>query len=247
MASGWDLEQGRQSVLGVHERPRNAPPINPDYNVFGQRLSAVGIGQVFYQPHRFPGDWHINLGNLQRMMLHHVQLSDAKQLICGIASGIRDWELMVKYSSKGKNDPSLDPFVFTSANLLEKRLMSDADLLKLRSKEIKHVDTAIREGYARLPPITAGTRLAYNQDVRNSEIWERLYMALFGGIALVGPMLIMVLYKHQLSSILTVSVCNPETVLGAVAAYAAVLVVFIGTIRDYRIMGVAMKETLTEL
>ncbi|KAH9223720.1 hypothetical protein DL95DRAFT_379735 [Leptodontidium sp. 2 PMI_412] len=263
MASGWDLEQGRQPVLGVHERPHNAPPIDPDYNVFGQRLSAVGIDQVFYQPHKFPGDWHINLGNLQRMMLHHVQrelveeVSKMKEAgsmdqaqagritsaLSSYTSGIRDWELMVKYSSKGKSDPSLDPFVFTSANLLEKRLMSDAGLVKLRSREIKHVDTAIKEGNAFLPPITAGTRLAYNQDMRNSERWDRLYMALFGGIAVVGPMLIMVLYKHQLSSILTVSVCvflfglwmaffstgNPETVLAAVAAYAAVLVVFIGT------------------
>jgi hypothetical protein len=68
-------------------------------------------------------------------------------------------------------------------------------------------------------------------------------MALFGGVALVGPMLIMVLYKHLLTSLLTTSIAvfvfslflatfstgSPETVLGAVAAYAAVLVVFVGT------------------
>ena len=150
---------------------------------------------------------------------------------------------MVAYSAKAKSDPSLDPFVFTSANLLEMKLMSDAGLVQLRSKKMKDVDTAIKNDYAVLPPITAHTRKAHNRYVRKSEIWERLYMALFGGIALVGPMLIMVLYKHQLSSILTVSICvflfgllmalfstgSPEMVLAAVAAYAAVLVVFIGT------------------
>jgi Family of unknown function (DUF6594) len=149
---------------------------------------------------------------------------------------------MVEYSAKAKSDPSLDPFVFTSANSLEMKLMSDVGLVQLRSQEMKRVDTAIRSDYAVLPPIAFATRKEHNRYARKSEIWKRLYMALFGGIALVGPMLIMVLYKHQLSSILTVSICvflfgllmaffstgSPETVLAAVAAYAAVLVVFIG-------------------
>jgi hypothetical protein len=146
---------------------------------------------------------------------------------------------MVACSAKAKSDPSLDPFVFTSANLLEMELMSDAGLVRSN----KDAGTALSNGDVVLPPITRRTRKAHNRYVRKREIWERLYMALFGGIALVGPMLIMVLCKHQLSSILTVSICvflfgllmalfstsSPETVLTAVAAYAAVLVVFIGT------------------
>jgi hypothetical protein len=68
-------------------------------------------------------------------------------------------------------------------------------------------------------------------------------MAAFGGVAVVGPMLLMVLYKHLLTSLLTVSVSvfvfalvmaaflmgTPETLMGVVAAYAAVLVVFVRT------------------
>lgn len=56
-------------------------------------------------------------------------------------------------------------------------------------------------------------------------------------------MLLMVLYKHLLTSLLTTSIAvflfalamaifstgSPETLLAAVAAYAAVLVVFVGT------------------
>ena len=68
-------------------------------------------------------------------------------------------------------------------------------------------------------------------------------MAFFGGLSLVGPMLIMVLYKRQYTALITVCISvflfavamaafsteKPTTVLGAVAAYAAVLVVFLGT------------------
>jgi hypothetical protein len=68
-------------------------------------------------------------------------------------------------------------------------------------------------------------------------------MAIFGGVALVGPILLMVLYKHRYTPLVTVSVSvfifavamaafsteKPEIVLAAVAAYAAVLVVFLGT------------------
>ena len=70
MARRWDIEQGRQPV---HERPCNAPPKDPRDQVFGQRLSAVGLDDVFYEPIKFLGERHINLGNLQRMMLHHLQ------------------------------------------------------------------------------------------------------------------------------------------------------------------------------
>ncbi len=70
MARRWDIEQGTQPV---HERPCNAPPIDSRDQVFGQRLSAVGLTDVCYEPDEFRGERHINLGNLQRMMLHHLR------------------------------------------------------------------------------------------------------------------------------------------------------------------------------
>ena len=69
---------------------------------------------------------------------------------------------------------------------------------------------------------------------------QRIVMAIFGGISLIGPMLI----KSTNPSLITVSVATfvfalalavgaidsgGKDVLGATAAYAAVLVVFIGT------------------
>jgi uncharacterized membrane protein len=73
---------------------------------------------------------------------------------------------------------------------------------------------------------------------------SRLTMALFGGAALVAPMLIMTLHQSKLTSLLTTSLflvavalalsrwmedATGKDIMGATAAYAAVLVVFVGT------------------
>lgn len=68
-------------------------------------------------------------------------------------------------------------------------------------------------------------------------------MGLLGGLALISPMLLMVLHQDLLTTLLTVSVSTilfagalafftrlqGETMLASVAAYAAFLVVFVGT------------------
>lgn len=149
---------------------------------------------------------------------------------------------MVEYSTKADGDPSVDPFIITSSKPLDLNLMAEASLTDLTPESAHHIRSAIKEEDVVLPPILDGTRLYHNRRQRKSEFLKRLQMAVFGGIALVGPMLIMVLYKHQLTSLLTVSISvflfalvvatfstgTPETVLAAVAAYAAVLVVFVG-------------------
>ncbi|KAE8441928.1 hypothetical protein EG329_004186 [Mollisiaceae sp. DMI_Dod_QoI] len=73
---------------------------------------------------------------------------------------------------------------------------------------------------------------------------SRFYMALFGGLALIVPMLIMTLHESKVTSLVTTSVfviavavllagfmedADPKDILAATAAYAAVLVVFVGT------------------
>jgi hypothetical protein len=73
---------------------------------------------------------------------------------------------------------------------------------------------------------------------------ERLWMGAFGGLALIGPMLLMVLHRDLNTSVITASVATilfalilammgrslaGKDVLAATAAYAAVLVVFVGT------------------
>lgn len=73
---------------------------------------------------------------------------------------------------------------------------------------------------------------------------QRIFMGVFGGIALICPVLVMVLYPSRNTNLITVSVATilfasllaigasdstGKDVLAATAAYTAVLVVFFGT------------------
>lgn len=73
---------------------------------------------------------------------------------------------------------------------------------------------------------------------------RKLAMGVFGGLALLVPMMIMVLNPTKLTALITTIVCvffvavifslfmdgaQPKDVFAAIAAYAAVLVVFVGT------------------
>jgi hypothetical protein len=82
------------------------------------------------------------------------------------------------------------------------------------------------------------------REEENNKFISRLSMALFGGAALIAPMLIMTLHPTRLTSLLTTSVfvlavgvalawwmkdAASKDIMGSTAAYAAVLVVFVGT------------------
>jgi hypothetical protein len=82
------------------------------------------------------------------------------------------------------------------------------------------------------------------QRERKKAFTGRVIMAMFGGAALIGPMLVMTLHQSRNTSLITVSVAtfifalalavgagdsSGKDVLAATAAYAAVLVVFVGT------------------
>jgi hypothetical protein len=89
---------------------------------------------------------------------------------------------------------------------------------------------------------TTAKRDAYYKKQR--QFLSRLAMALFGGAALIAHMLIMTLHQSKLTSLLTTSLfviavavtlawwmedAKNQDVMAATAAYAAVLVVFVGT------------------
>ena len=79
---------------------------------------------------------------------------------------------------------------------------------------------------------------------QKTALTERIIMAMFGGVALIAPMLIMTLHPSRNTSLITTSLATfifalvlangatnsaGKDVLAATAAYAAVLVVFVGT------------------
>ena len=84
----------------------------------------------------------------------------------------------------------------------------------------------------------------YTRQRKTEALLNRIKMALFGGVVVVAPMLIMTLHRTLLTTLLTTSVfvlavalvlawsmdnAEPKDILTATAAYAAILVVFVGT------------------
>ncbi len=82
------------------------------------------------------------------------------------------------------------------------------------------------------------------EDEKKSLFLSRLAMALFGGLALIVPMLITTLHQTKLTTLLTTSLfvaavavalawwmedAQNKDIIAATAAYAAVLVVFVGS------------------
>lgn len=96
---------------------------------------------------------------------------------------------------------------------------------------------------AEAPELPGHSRGQYRKVRELREVTERLMCGIVGGLALIAPMLVMVLHGTVLASLLTVSVATilfagagalylevgPVQLIGATAAYAAVLVVFVGT------------------
>lgn len=102
--------------------------------------------------------------------------------------------------------------------------------------------------YSAYPRLLSEFNSAVNVWADKKRTWDaflsRLYMALFGGLALTVPMLIMTLHQSKVTSLVTTSVfviavavalawfmkdAQAKDIIGATAAYAAVLVVFVGT------------------
>ncbi|KAF4462193.1 hypothetical protein FALBO_10993 [Fusarium albosuccineum] len=115
-----------------------------------------------------------------------------------------------------------------------------------QSKEILEIKKTLRSSSRY---VGENMFLELNRDVRlkkerQDAYLERLWMGAFGGIALIGPMILMTLRQDKNTSLITASVATTifvlvltvagrglggKDVLAATAAYAAVLVVFVGT------------------
>lgn len=156
-----------------------------------------------------------------------------------------------------------DPFRITTHMELSSKLIEEAGLLTRRA--IQEAQAAANPGDARLPLLLLETldrrskdrlpgisRHAKLRDDRIKEATQRFLWGMGGGLALIGPMVLMVLHKDTLTTLLTSSVSvilfafavasissgllpgtdaidlGPRDVLAATATYAAVLVVFVG-------------------
>lgn len=119
--------------------------------------------------------------------------------------------------------------------------MEDANLIPNHMQpEGRLPGTLDHASSAELPGTARGMA---NEEARAERLTVRFLMAVTGGLALLIPMLVMTYFPGRNVSVVTTSVAmlifaamitfgtqlTPDQVLGTTAAYAAVLVVFVGT------------------
>ncbi|KAI7679804.1 glutamine synthetase/guanido kinase, partial [Hortaea werneckii] len=199
----------------------------------------------------------LNLVALQRMNIHKLQTHLAYNAAWGFddgrfdedpiwiqeqlnlyCDGVRNLDFM---REKAKLGYDKDPFLVKSSRALERGALESAGLIP---------DFLLPKGELPLPedhehPLLfneSGGRQHANEMTLKKQRLERFAMASFGGLLIIVPMLIMANIPGKVASLVTscvaitifaalvtlVTKLGPHEVLASVAAYAAVLVVFVG-------------------
>ncbi|KAK0659462.1 hypothetical protein QBC41DRAFT_331484 [Cercophora samala] len=166
------------------------------------------------------------------------------RLLSKYAKAIRNYEILSQEAldpfEMSKTDRFFENVLATlgSPKQLQRRQARARAFQQLQGMTPKQVNSSFRE---------------LNRDFRimtqkQEAFWERLWMGIFGGVAVIGPMILMVLKPDRNTSLITVSVATAlfvlvlaifakglagKDVLAATAAYAAVLVVFVGTSLEF--------------
>ncbi|RAH76620.1 hypothetical protein BO86DRAFT_404481 [Aspergillus japonicus CBS 114.51] len=188
---------------------------------FDERLISQGLGNLYgYSPGRYPHAARIELVVLQRMILYDLQ----RQRVAATAeiarsyeamAAVRNFDFMTERHRLAHENDERDLFLITTDDPSSYHLMNDHLMLPKRFDH-RYFDEDISPGH----------------------------MGLCGGLALIAPMLLMVLHNDTPTTLATASAAtiifalglawfgedlDGKDVLASVAAYAAVMVVFIGT------------------
>jgi len=162
----------------------------------------------------------------------------------------RDWDMILQSTSTAEEDP----FRITTHEELSAKLMEEAGILS-GPMLFDHKRLPFRRMPSDdwdKPKLPGVSRHDKKDEEKIQDIIQRFCWGIGGGLALIGPMLLMVLSKSLLTTLLTTSVSvvvfafviamvsggiipgtksvdlGPGDVLAATATYAAVLVVFVG-------------------
>lgn len=123
------------------------------------------------------------------------------------------------------------------------RMQADSDEAKRLGNKVDELTKAAGVKLLKAMNETTSGITKANEVKERQALWARLLMALGGGLSLVGPMLIMVLHPTRLTALVTTSCfvvgiavvlavfmrdSHPKDIIACTAAYAAVLVVFVG-------------------
>lgn len=156
-----------------------------------------------------------------------------------LISALRDLKYMLEMPSKNTKVAKFlqDLLYLDASRSSDLAIMMDANLIKeYHQKPRLQVSNYTGEG-------GSNHKLDMRQRLTR-KLLDRIRMALFGGVVVVAPMLVMTLHRTLLTTLLTTSMfvlavglvlawlmdsAEPKDILTATAAYAAILVVFVGT------------------
>jgi hypothetical protein len=167
---------------------------------------------------------------------------------------MRDWEANIVWEEKMGQElvANVDDFIFNQATELttlqkyERENTESFDtgfqaFVKNKKSQLEMLTHAVKRKYRFTITKTAAQK---ERIARRAAFKSRLGMGIFGALAFLVPMLVMVLHPTLLTTLLTtvvsvlfvaaaLTIWMPDSdgkdVLGATAAYTAVLVVFVGT------------------
>lgn len=163
---------------------------------------------------------------------------------CVTVTAVRDYDYIQSCVDRGDRDP----FILSSSRNLESRFLE---------LELLHIPSHVRESKGEWSNINFhgpvysadGSRGKLSKEEKFHQTLQRLVMTIVGGAFLVGPMWLMVLQNQMYTTLITTTAfvfgfgfvisivptfvdgakLGMETVMSVTAAYAAVLVVFVGT------------------
>lgn len=161
-------------------------------------------------------------------------------LVCSLAknrSGVRDLDLMAQSATRGYDR---DPFLVKTSRALERKVLEDSGLVPNHVLPSGPLPVPLDHGE---PQLRLTGRNEANKAAHEKKRVLRFTMAASGGLLLVVPVIIMSTVPGLISSLVTTCVATllfaflvawrtelgPNEVLATTAAYAAVLVVFVGT------------------
>ncbi|KAJ6183921.1 hypothetical protein N7519_005222 [Penicillium mononematosum] len=229
---------------------------------FYDRLLNTGLPGLYWTSGtRNNKSYNIALSTLQRMVIHELQrklvsnvkdivrahevteasMATAQDLLTQYTNAIRDYDFMTEKLTATDVIGERDPFLITTRDTLGKYVMKDASLTPRGMRLYAEDHNRYKRGLNILP---GSSRNIHRRRSSASQLWNRLWMGLCGGLALIAPMLLMVLHKDQATTLATASIATMlfalglaylgtnlkgQEVLAGVSAYAAVLVVFVGT------------------
>ncbi|KAI1618381.1 hypothetical protein EDD36DRAFT_426303 [Exophiala viscosa] len=173
-------------------------------------------------------------------------MDHTRQLLSKFTNSLRDYDYMTEQKAEARRSGKPDPFEISTRQelgryLLEPLIAQQLERRRLGAELRRPVDEGeVQKGVNILPGTARG---ATNEAARRRLFVRSLATGILGGLALILPLLIMVLIRGLTVALIVASTATilfaaglafftemqPENIMGAVAAYAAVYVVFVGT------------------